>query len=140
MVLYILLTPSQAHINVSLVLSCICAPCNYSAQRRFHIAHVLLCIVNVNNVPFTLNTPFMILHLQIFRIMEGVRVSSSASINSRKLHVLSRFDYVRVCMHVCLSPSFCFFSSSSIAPAWRGSASPPSERERERDTRMEEKG
>ena len=40
-----------------------------------------------------------------------------------------------VCMHVCLSSSFCFFSSSSTAPAWRGSASPPSERERERKTR-----
>ena len=28
MVLYILLTPSRAHINVSLALSCICARCN----------------------------------------------------------------------------------------------------------------
>ena len=111
MVLYILLTPSQAHINVSLVLSCICAPCNYSAQRRFHFAHVSICNVNVNYVPSTLKTPFIILHLQIFRIMEGVRVSSYVSINSRKLHVLSRFDCVRVCMHVCLSSSFCFFSS-----------------------------
>ena len=115
MVLYILLTPSQAHINVSLVLSCICAPCIYSAQRRFHFAHVSTCIVNVNNVPFTLNTPFMILHLQIFRIMEGVRVSSYVSMNSEKLRGLLRFDCVRVCMHVCLSSSFCFFSSSSIA-------------------------
>ena len=111
MVLYILLTPSRAHINVSLALPSICAPCNYSAQRRFHFARVSICIVNVNNVPFTLNTPFMILHLQILRIMEGVRVLSSASINSENLHVLPRFDYVRVCMHVCLSSSFCFFSS-----------------------------
>ena len=60
------------------------------------VTHVSTCIVNVNNVPFTLNTPFMILHLQIFKIMEGVRVSSYVSINSGKLHVLSRFDYVRV--------------------------------------------
>ena len=30
--------------------------------------------------------------------MEGVRVSSYVSINSRKLHVLSRFDYVSVCV------------------------------------------
>ena len=29
MVLYILLTPSRAHINVSLALSCICARCNF---------------------------------------------------------------------------------------------------------------
>ena len=130
MVLYILLPPSQAHINVSLVLFCICAPCNYSAQRRFHFARVSICIVNVNNVPFTLNTPFMILHLQIFRIMEGVRVLSYVSKNSGNFHLLPRFDYVRVCMHVCLSSSFCFFySSSSIAPAWRGRASAPSERE-----------
>ena len=82
--------------------------------------------------PHTLNTPFIILHFQIFRIMEGVRVSSYVSVNSGNLHALSRFDCVRVCMHVCLSSSFCFFSSSSIAPAWRGSASPPSEREREK--------
>ena len=79
------------------------------------VTRVSICNVNVNNVPFLLNTPFMILHLQIFRIMEGVRVSSYVSINSGKLHVLSRFDYVRVCMNVCLSPSLCFFSSSSIA-------------------------
>ena len=103
------------------------------------VTHVSMFIANVDYVPYTLTTPFMILHLQIFRIMEGVCVPSSVGINSGNLHVLSRLDYVRVCMHVCLSSSFCYFSSSSNAPAWRGSASAPSERERE-DTRMEEKG
>ena len=96
----------------------------------FTVTHVATRIVNVNTDPFTLNSPFMIFHLQIFRIMEDVRVLSSVSINSGNLHVLSRFDCVRVCMHVCLSSFFCFFSSSFIAPAWRGSASSPSERER----------
>ena len=94
------------------------------------VTHVSTCIVNVKYVLYTLNTPFMILHLQIFRIMEGVRVLSYVSKNSGNFHLLPRFDYVRVCMHVCLSSFFCFFfSSSSIAPAWRESASPPSERE-----------
>ena len=79
------------------------------------VTHMSICNANVNNVPYTLNTLFIILHLQIFRIMEGVRVSSYVSVNSRKLHVLPRFDCVRVCMRVCLSSSFCFFSSSSIA-------------------------
>ena len=121
--LYTLLTPSQAHINVSLALSVAYARVAITVRNvDSTVTHVSTCIVTVDYVLYTLNTPFIILHLQIFRIMEGVRVSSSVSINSGKLHVLSRFDCVRVCMHVCLSSSFCFFSSSSIAPAWRGSA------------------
>ena len=77
----------------------------------FTVLHFSTCIVSVNFVSYILNLPFIILHLQIFRIMEGVCVPSSVGINSGNLHVLSRLDYVRVCMHVCLSSSFCFFSS-----------------------------
>ena len=78
------------------------------------VTHVATCIVNVNYVPYTLNIPFMILHLQIFRIMEGVRISSYVSINSGKLHVLSRFDYVRVC--VCTYVSHLPSASSRHLP------------------------
>ena len=55
--------------------------------------------------------------------MEGVRVSSYVSINSGKLHVLSRFDYVRVCVCTYVShlpsassrhlPSLCVAGSAS---------------------------
>ena len=47
--------------------------------------------------------------------MEGVRVSSYVSINSGKLHVLSRFDYVRVC--VCTYVSHLPSASSRHLPS-----------------------
>ena len=82
----------------------------------------------------------MILHLQIFRIMEGVRVSSYVSVNSWKLHVLSRFDYVRVC--VCTYVSHLPSDASRHLPLLLrgGEVHLLQVRERERDTRMEEKG
>ena len=82
----------------------------------FTVTHVATCIVIVNYVPYTLNTPFMILHLQIFRIMEDVRVSSYVSINSGKLLLLSRFDYVRVC--VCTYVSHLPSASSRHLPSF----------------------
>ena len=47
--------------------------------------------------------------------MEGVRVSSYVSVNSWKLHVLSRFDYVRVC--VCTYVSHLPSASSRHLPS-----------------------
>ena len=47
--------------------------------------------------------------------MEGVRVSSYVSVNSWKLHVLSRFDYVRVC--VCTYVSHLPSDSSRHLPS-----------------------
>ena len=64
MVLYILLIPSQAHINVSLVLFCICARCNHGRQRRFHCytcvdlqCQCQLCFIHIEYTIYDITFP-----------------------------------------------------------------------------------
>ena len=104
MVLYILLTPSQAHINVSLALSCICARCNCFCVtlNRQSVNAVRSKIIDESFVLLCYDTVIYRITFGILKITEDVCALVCVIVTIGMLHAL-----------ILLSPCVCLFCVSS---------------------------
>ena len=104
MVLYILLTPSRDHINVSLALSCICARCNCICVtlNRQSVDAIKSKIIDESHVLLCSETIIYRITFDILKIMEDVRASLCVFVTIGKPHAL-----ILSSPCVCL---FCVFS------------------------------
>ena len=109
MVLYILLTPSQAHINVSLALSCICARCNCFCVtlNRQSVDAIKSKIIDESHVLLCYDTIIYYITFEILEITEDVCASLCVIVTIGKLHAL-----------ILLSSCVCLFCISLLCYAF----------------------
>ena len=110
MVLYILLTPFRAHINVSLALSCICTRCNLIrvTLNRQSVDAVRSEIIDESFKLLSFDTIFYRITFEILEIMEDVFASLCVIVTIRKPHALILLSSC-VCLF-CVSSHFYAFS------------------------------
>ena len=108
MVLYILLTPSRDHINVSLALSCICARCNCICVtlNRQSVDAIKSKIIDESHVLLCYDTIIYRITFEILEITEDVCASLCVCVTVGKLHAL-----------ILLSSCVCLFCISSLCYA-----------------------
>ena len=109
MVLYILLTPSRAHINVSLALSCICARCNCICVtlNRQSVDAIKSKIIDESHVLLCYDTIIYCITFEILEITEDVCASLCVIVTIGKLHAL-----------ILLSSCVCLFCISLLCYAF----------------------